>query len=230
MLTLKVVRLAGALARQGLEVGLGVDNFKSVLHAEWHMLQLLSSNFGERRAELVNNSAPKLAPISILNEIYSSCNDLARGKKPSRGSLTAVVVTENSSRDELMPEITPFSNNLKHLNSLAASVAFPLAARQSPNAHRLHRHDQPLTARLYLRDQINAYLQEKQDTELRRRLYKSDITDAPWDYYCILDADWWLKGLAEAKISTFEELESLLQWTAWNVELELVPHWKLPSL
>jgi hypothetical protein len=152
----------------------------------------------------MNNSAPKLAPISILNEIYSSCNDFVKEKKPSKGSFTAMVVTENNNKDELMPEITPFSNNLKHLNSLAMSVTFPLAARQSPNAHKLNRQDQTLTPRLYLRDQINAYLQEKQDTELRRRLYKSDITDAPWDYYSILDADWWLKGLAEAKITTFQ--------------------------
>lgn len=43
MLALKTINLAKKLSLLGKEVILGLDNFKSVLHAEWHMLQLLNN-------------------------------------------------------------------------------------------------------------------------------------------------------------------------------------------
>jgi len=47
----------------------------------------------------------------------------------------------------------------------------------------------------FLRKIINEYQIEKKDSELKRSLYKNDIRDAPWDYYHILDSEWWIKGL-----------------------------------
>jgi len=43
MLALKTINLAKKLSLLGKEVVLGLDNFKSVLHAEWNMLQMLNS-------------------------------------------------------------------------------------------------------------------------------------------------------------------------------------------
>lgn len=54
----------------------------------------------------------KISPISILNEIYSNCIDnktvkshiRIKSKDPLRkeGSLTAIIVTEKDTRDELL--------------------------------------------------------------------------------------------------------------------------------
>ena len=52
-----------------------------------------------------------------------------------------------------------------------------------------------------IRKHINAYLQEKQENELKRKLYKSDMLDAPWDYYSMLDCEWWLQGLQTIRIA-----------------------------
>lgn len=73
---------------------LGVDNFKSLLQAEWHMLQLLTNTSKRTTGEFINYTAPKIAPISILNEIYANCNDFQRNKaKKSTGSFTSVLIT-----------------------------------------------------------------------------------------------------------------------------------------
>jgi hypothetical protein len=48
MLALKTINLAKKLSLLGKEVVLGFDNFKSVLHAEWHMLQLLNNARGAK--------------------------------------------------------------------------------------------------------------------------------------------------------------------------------------
>jgi len=59
------------------------------------------SNINDRKSsEMINYNAPKLSPISLLNEIYSACTDstLSKGKKMN-GSLTAVIITENNSKD-----------------------------------------------------------------------------------------------------------------------------------
>jgi hypothetical protein len=52
-----------------------------------------------------------------------------------------------------------------------------------------------------LRVKINEYLIEKKETEMKTQLYKSDMRDAPWDYYKILDAEWWMKALQTCKIT-----------------------------
>jgi len=53
--------------------------------------------------------------------------------KTKKGSFTAILTTQNSrGNDELMPEVTPYSNNLKHLDSLAKQVKFPLTYKHSP--------------------------------------------------------------------------------------------------
>jgi len=88
----------------------------------------------------------------------------------------------------LTPEITPYSNNLKHLSSLAPAINFPLAVRHNsqakPHIFQDGPEDQPIEyyERL-MKFQINSYLSEKKDTELKRQLYKSDLIDAPWDYF-----------------------------------------------
>ena len=64
---------------------------------------------------------PNLAPISLLNEL-----DVGVGRK-SKGNLSAFIVTENESQDQLLPEITPFTNNIKHLHSMTELVKFPLS-------------------------------------------------------------------------------------------------------
>lgn len=30
---------------------------------------------------------------------------------------------------------------------------------------------------------------------MRLQLYKTDTKESPWDYYHILDADWWINGI-----------------------------------
>lgn len=94
MLAVKVIHLGKQLSKEGWDVLLGIDNFKSLLQAEWHMLQLLTNTNKRNPAEFINYTAPKIAPISILNEIYASCNDYQRNKsKRSTGSLTSVLIT-----------------------------------------------------------------------------------------------------------------------------------------
>lgn len=34
---------------------------------------------------------------------------------------------------------------------------------------------------------------------MTRQLYKRDMVDAPWDYYQLLDADWWTEALKNYK-------------------------------
>lgn len=54
---------------------------------------------------------------------------------------------------------------------------------------------------MLVRKKINEYLIEKKETELKRRLYKTDMKDAPWDYFELLDAEWWMKSLQNSRIS-----------------------------
>lgn len=135
MLALKTIHLAQTLSKKNVNVVLGFDNFKNVLQAQWHLLQLLSSLRTRKSTDFINYNAPKILPVSLLNEIYSSCIDKKRMKgSKGDGSFSAILVTQNSTKDELMPEITPFTNNLKHLHSLAQTIAFPLTIKQNPNA------------------------------------------------------------------------------------------------
>jgi hypothetical protein len=43
MLAVKAIHLSKMLSKEGWNVLLALDNFKSLLQAEWHMLQLLSN-------------------------------------------------------------------------------------------------------------------------------------------------------------------------------------------
>jgi hypothetical protein len=49
MLAVKTIHLAKILSKQDWNVLIGLDNFKNVLQAEWHMLQLLN-NTNTRKA------------------------------------------------------------------------------------------------------------------------------------------------------------------------------------
>ena len=120
-----------------------------------------------------------------------------------------------------MPEITPYSNNLKHLSSLAQTIKFPLVACQNPNIKSPPSLEEEYSNQYerILRNEITIYLQEKADTELKRKLYRSDMTDAPWDYFSLLDAEWWLGGLQEVKPDSESKLASFISWTALNIEL-----------
>lgn len=84
---------------------LALDNFKNVLQAEWHMLQLLNNTNNKRPGEFISYSAPKISPISLINEVYASCNDFSRSRgKVGEGSLTAILLTESQAKgDDLMP-------------------------------------------------------------------------------------------------------------------------------
>ena len=74
-----------------------------------------------------------------MNQIYASTTDGAHSKKG--GSLTAILTTENKTNDELMPEVTPYSNNLKHLDSLTKTINFPLTFKHS-NISKINPHIQ----------------------------------------------------------------------------------------
>lgn len=67
MLALKAIRLANLLRKDGKQVLIGLDNYKQVLQAEWHMLQMLSNTALRQPGQMINYTAPKLAPISLLN-------------------------------------------------------------------------------------------------------------------------------------------------------------------
>jgi hypothetical protein len=211
MLALKTIHLARNLSREGWNVLLGLDNFKSVLQAEWHMLQLLNNAQKRRSGEFISYSAPKIAPISLINEVYANCNDFKRSKgKQSEGSLTAVLATDSTGKsDDLTPEITPYTNNLKHLASLSQKVDFPLGIKHNYKTSLLPIDpflQQPLEDYAKaIRRHINDYIREKQESDLKRKLYKSDMRDAPWDYYNLLDAEWWMQGLQTSKVSSEEE-------------------------
>ena len=53
------------------------------------------------------------------------------------------------------------------------------------------------------------------------------MTEAQWDYYSILDADWWLNGLQNFKPENEADLFIFLRWLLENIELDLVSHWKI---
>ena len=49
----------------------------------------------------------------------------------------------------------------------------------------------------FFRAYINRLLKERQETQLKRQLYKNDMRDAPWDYFFLLDAEWWANGVKD---------------------------------
>ena len=66
---------------------------------------------------------------------------------------------------------------------------------------------------------INEYLVQKKETELKMRLYKSDMKDAPWDYFSLLDAEWWMKGLQSYKVQNKHDFDTLFTWIWLNIHL-----------
>jgi hypothetical protein len=117
------------------------------------------------------------------------------------------------------------------LASLAQKVDFPLAIRHNYKVNPFAIdpfQSQPLDNYVKaIRKHINEYIREKQESELKRKLYKSDMRDAPWDYYSLLDAEWWLQGLQSSKVASEQEEAEYLRWIVINIEHELIPHWKI---
>lgn len=103
MQAVKTINLANNLKRAGRNVLLGIDNFKDILQAEWHMLQLLQGSnldIKKKAGDTINYNSLKLSPISILNEVYSGCVDHTKNppivnKKIKGGSFTSIIATEN---------------------------------------------------------------------------------------------------------------------------------------
>lgn len=54
------------------------------------------------------------------------------------------------------------------------------------------------------------------------------MVDAPWDYYSMLDCEWWLQGLQTIRITNEQQFQQLLEWLVANIEQDLVSHWKIP--
>ena len=45
------------------------------------------------------------------------------------------------------------------------------------------------------------------------------MTEAPWDYYSILDAEWWLQALRNYKASSdLQKYTNFIKWIAFNIE------------
>jgi hypothetical protein len=90
MLALKSIELARRLSQKGRDVFIALDNFQSLLHAEWSMLQLLKGpvEAKQKMGQTVDYNALKIPPVSILNELYSNCSN-----KNKKGSLTVFVCT-----------------------------------------------------------------------------------------------------------------------------------------
>lgn len=65
---------------------------------------------------------------------------------------------------------------------------------------------------------------------MKRQLYKSDIRDAPWDYYHMLDADWWLSALKSFSPKSISELNEFIIWIGLNIEEELISNWKINAI
>ena len=69
-----------------------------------------------------------------------------------------------------------------------------------------------------IRGKINEYLVERKETDLKRKLYKSDMAEAPWDYYKLLDAEWWMAALQNHKTSSSSDLQELFCWVWLNLD------------
>lgn len=101
MLTLKAINLSVELKKNGFDVLLVVDNFNDIMLREWAMLHTIKFNSKVNdSSRLFQYNALKIAPVSILNEIYAACDDPASStqsiqSKPSQseGSLTSILIT-----------------------------------------------------------------------------------------------------------------------------------------
>ena len=74
---------------------LGIDGYRGILNAEWHLMQLLGQ--GATGRTITDQRTPSLAPISLLNTLHAECG------RTKQGSLTGVVVTEPEGEDQLLP-------------------------------------------------------------------------------------------------------------------------------
>lgn len=70
---------------------------------EWSLLQAIKFNSkAVDSSKLFQYNSLKIPPISILNEVYSNCEDnnplkskSSSNKKSSKGSLTSILIAEN---------------------------------------------------------------------------------------------------------------------------------------
>lgn len=122
-----------------------LDNFNDIMLREWNLLQSIKFNTKTTdSSKLFQYNSLKVPPISILNEIYSNCEDQkghvktnkssenSQNNSIEKGSMTSVLVTEKE-KNELVQEISPFSNNFKHLQTLSKVIDFPLNFKINKN-------------------------------------------------------------------------------------------------
>ncbi len=100
MLTLKAINLSIELKKKGKDVLLIVDRLSDIMMREWNLLQSIKFNAKSvESSKLFQYNTLKISPISILNEVYSSCEDNKASStinsKPSniKGSLTSILIT-----------------------------------------------------------------------------------------------------------------------------------------
>lgn len=43
------------------------------------------------------------------------------------------------------------------------------------------------------------------------------MNDAPWDYYSMLDCEWWLQGIQTIRIADQQQFHQLLEWLVANI-------------
>ncbi len=106
MLALKAIHLSKELKNRNFNVLLILDNFNDIMLREWNLLQ--SIKFNAKMADsskLFQYNSLKVPPISILNEIYSNCEEQRSYVKTNKssensqknsiemGSMTSILVT-----------------------------------------------------------------------------------------------------------------------------------------
>lgn len=102
MLTLKAINLSKELKRKGVDVLLIVDNLSDIMMREWSLLQSIKFNAKSvDSSKLFQYNTLKISPVSLLNEIYSECEDNNSSLKKNtndskkRGSLSSILITQN---------------------------------------------------------------------------------------------------------------------------------------
>ncbi len=101
MLTLKAINLSIELKKKGKDVLLIVDRLSDIMMREWNLLQSIKFNAKSvDSSKLFQYNTLKISPISIMNEVYSSCEDNkslptlgSRSSNNNKGSLTSILIT-----------------------------------------------------------------------------------------------------------------------------------------
>ena len=124
---------------------------------------------------------------------------------------------------------------MKHLHSMAHTVTFPPTLTLSHNfVSPPQTPPQPPynldSARKRVRMMLREYLSHRKESEMRRQLYKKDVSDSPWDYYQMLDAEWWVEALKIYSPTNQVEYRQFLWWIIFNNHHGLAPHWRLGCL